>query len=253
MKILCLSYFHTAPGEGYVMQIQDYDIILNSLQLTGIYVIREDNHQILYFNQRVKDVTPNVELGMVCHDLWKDACSNCPLPLIEGNKEGRSTIYDTPFGRSAEVTANRIVWQYSIPAFIISVTPHMENADYTYNIILKANLTTNRYNVVKSPVKQHMDFVHKYPILSELFTKYANSGHIHSNDIDSFLEFTQIEHLQKELKNPTKAITFTYRHKSGQDDYRWHAIEIIPDYDYSENHQTVIIPMILEEFYRHQR
>ena len=241
MKILCLSYFHTAPGEGYVMQIQDYDIILNSLQLTGIYVIREDNHQILYFNQRVKDVTPNVELGMVCHDLWKDACSNCPLPLIEGNKEGRSTIYDTPFGRSAEVTANRIVWQYSIPAFIISVTPHMENADYTYNIILKANLTTNRYNVVKSPVKQHMDFVHKYPILSELFTKYANSGHIHSNDIDSFLEFTQIEHLQKELKNPTKAITFTYRHKSGQDDYRWHAIEIIPDYDYSENHQTVII------------
>ena len=80
MKILCLSYFHTAPGKGYVMQIQDYDIILNSLQLTGIYVIREDNHQILYFNQRVKDVTPNVELGMVCHDLWKDACSNCPLP-----------------------------------------------------------------------------------------------------------------------------------------------------------------------------
>lgn len=240
MKILCLSYFHTAPEKGYVMQVQDYDIILNSLQLTGIYVIREDNHQILYFNQRVKDVTPTIELGMVCHELWKDSCSNCPLPLIENNKEGRSIIYNSPFGRSAEVTANRIVWQYSIPAFLISITPRIENSDYTYNIILKANLTTNRYNIVKASLAQQMNFAHKYPTLSELFTTYANSGQIHSNDINSFLEFTQIEHLQKELKNPTKSATYTYRHKLEQD-YRWHAMEVIPDYDYSEDHQTVMI------------
>ena len=222
------------------MQIQDYDIILDSLRITGIYVIREDNHQILYYNQIVKEIIPDISLGMECHGLWKDSCSDCPVQYLNDNKESRSVIYNSPFGNPADITASRIVWQYSIPALLISITPRMEGASYTYNIILKANLSTNRYHIVKSPIMQKNDSRHKYSSLSELFTKYANSGNIHKDDVESFLAFTQIGHLQKELKKQKKEATYTYRNKS-KEGYRWYAMEIVPDYDYSENNQAVMI------------
>ena len=53
-------------------------------------------------------------------------------------------------------------------------------------------------------------------------------------------EFTQINHLLAELKKPKKMAAFTYRHKSGQD-YRWHTLEIVPDYNYSDENQTVML------------
>ena len=34
------------------MDIRDYEKILDAIPNTGIYVIREDNHEILYFNER---------------------------------------------------------------------------------------------------------------------------------------------------------------------------------------------------------
>lgn len=43
------------------MEKRDYEAILDSMQMTGIYVIREDNHQILYFNKRVQEVAPNIK------------------------------------------------------------------------------------------------------------------------------------------------------------------------------------------------
>ena len=52
------------------MEASNYEMLLDSLQATGVYVIREDNHQILYFNKRVKNVAPNIEMGMVRHELW---------------------------------------------------------------------------------------------------------------------------------------------------------------------------------------
>ena len=58
------------------MEASNYEMLLDSLQATGVYVIREDNHQILYFNKRVKNVAPNIEMGMVCHELWAGSCAD---------------------------------------------------------------------------------------------------------------------------------------------------------------------------------
>lgn len=48
--------------------------ILNHLLDTAVYVIRQDSHGILYFNDRVKTVTPDIALGQVCHDVWEGSC-----------------------------------------------------------------------------------------------------------------------------------------------------------------------------------
>ena len=44
------------------MEASNYEMLLDSLQATGVYVIREDNHQILYLIKG-KNVAPNIEMG----------------------------------------------------------------------------------------------------------------------------------------------------------------------------------------------
>ncbi len=43
------------------MKSEDYEVILDALDTTAIYVISEERHEILYYNQRVRDVAPGVK------------------------------------------------------------------------------------------------------------------------------------------------------------------------------------------------
>ena len=64
--------------------MEDWNIraMLDSLEETGVYVIEQNTHRLLYFNRRIKDVTPDVQLGVKCHELWEGTCSDCPLLTI---------------------------------------------------------------------------------------------------------------------------------------------------------------------------
>lgn len=106
------------------MKTKDYELILDAMHMTGVYVIREDNHQILYFNKRVKEAVPKIEIGMVCHELWENSCSNCPLLKIQNKKEICSVQYDDFFEEIVDRNVTRILWEDKIPAFIIMVIIH---------------------------------------------------------------------------------------------------------------------------------
>ena len=71
------------------------EAILNNLSGTAIYVIRQDNHRILYFNDRVKEVTPDARIGSVCHELWNGTCANCPLPGLKTKSRTALSIITT--------------------------------------------------------------------------------------------------------------------------------------------------------------
>ena len=114
------------------MEVSSYEMLLDSLQTTGVYVIREDNHQILYFNRWVKDAAPGIALGMVCQELWESACANCPLRDMK--RESKSMNCGTISGYSVDMTATKIMWQESIPAFMITVTPHAGGGEETKEI-----------------------------------------------------------------------------------------------------------------------
>lgn len=105
------------------MQNDYTSVLLDSLEETGVYVITQDTHQILYFNRRVSEVSPQVHKGMVCHELWEGTCRNCPLNTIEGKNSSHTIHYNDPFGSVVDIMANRISWE-GIPAFVIIVTPH---------------------------------------------------------------------------------------------------------------------------------
>lgn len=138
--------------------------ILNNLSGTAIYVIRQDDHRILYFNDRVKEVTPDARIGSVCHELWAGTCGNCPLPGLEGKEQNSTINYNDPFGEVVDISASKMMWEDKIPAVLISVTPHIlteterkaeERRDYlaaaalkVYGLIISVDLCRNTYEII---------------------------------------------------------------------------------------------------------
>ena len=134
------------------MESRDYEQILSAMPETGVYVIREQDHGLLYFNKRVREVSPEVELGMACHDVWAGSCSCCPLRTIGNGTESRAVSYNDPFGGVVDITATRTRWKGEIPAFVVTVAPRTDTAGYAYRKILHADLTLDRCDILKSEI-----------------------------------------------------------------------------------------------------
>ncbi len=222
------------------MEIRDYETVLNSMQNIGVYVIREDNHQVLYYNGRVKDVYPDMRLGLVCHEIWKGVCSNCPLIYIGDRKEYKTINYNNPFGKIVDITATRIIWEESIPAFLITVMPHVEAVSNVYNKILKINLTEDTYEIVKTSPEDRKNTNLQSNSLSKNIRDFIDRGNIYIKDVERFRKFVDIELIREEMKNDRHVLVCTYRRLS-HGGFRWHTTEIVPDADYSEQNQIVML------------
>ncbi len=136
--------------------------ILNHMGNTAVYVIRRDTHELLFFNDKVNEITPDISLGKICHEVWKGSCSNCPL-LTMGDQETNTRVsYGDPFGKVVDISATKFTWgDENIPAYLISVTPHVSSleeqklerereklvivAGKEYPVIYSVNLTKNTY------------------------------------------------------------------------------------------------------------
>lgn len=140
--------------------------IPNSSTGTGIYVVREDNHQILYYNERTRQVVPHIALGVPCEEVFRGACTNCPLRSM-GDRDGNAVVsHGNPFGDIVDISASRMLWNGEIPAFIITVSEHalsprekeflVERQNlYTavskvFPVLISVNLTRNTYSIMAS-------------------------------------------------------------------------------------------------------
>lgn len=222
------------------METKDYEIVLNSMSAIGVYVIREDDHQILYYNDRVKEVYPDIKKGMVCHEIWAGFCSNCPIIYLGDKKESKTVNYDHPFGRAVDITASRITWEEEIPALLITIVPHMEMVSHIYQKVLKANLTTDYYEVIKMGTEEQKWEEPGNSSLSENFKRFIDGGNVYGSDVERFRKFTSMEYLKSELKDGKDSLICTYRRRM-EGRYRWHTMEIVPDVNYSDDSQAVIM------------
>lgn len=222
------------------MEIKDYELVLNSMQNIGVYVIREDDHRILYYNERVKAVYPDIQPGLICHEIWAGVCSNCPLIYIGGKKEYKTVNYNNPFGKIVDITATRITWEESVPAFLITVMPHVEAVSNAYNKILKINLTADTYEIIKMSPEDRKSTDLQNSSLSKNIRDFIDSGKIYISDVERFRKFIDIESIRKEMQNDRHMLICTYRRLSS-DGYRWYTTEIVPDADYSEKNQMVML------------
>lgn len=209
------------------MDIKEYENILHAIPTTGIFVIREDDHRILYYNERVREATPDIALGMPCHEIGGHSCANCPLLTIGDKEEDRSISYNSPFGDIVDIVAVRTKWKQEIPAFIITVAPHMQAINHTYHKILRINLTQDCYEVVKMRPEDRLIGYGK-DTFSSWLGQFIYDGGIHPDDMNNFISFTKLEHMKKALENGQEILTCCYRRRSGED-YRWNLIEVVPD------------------------
>ncbi|MCI9337101.1 MAG: hypothetical protein HFH93_06085 [Lachnospiraceae bacterium] len=220
------------------MESKDYKIILNSMPETAIYVIRQDNHSLLYFNKRVHTVSPEVRLGMTCHEVWTGSCINCPLLTIQDRQESRSLSYNATFGGVVDMVATRMLWKDTIPAFVVSVTPRIESSGYVYRKILRLDLGRNRYDVLKFDGATWLS-PQGTENLSREFENLAGSGMVHPEDADRFRAFTDIAHLRNALRGGKSMLTCIYRRLYEQE-FRWNLVEVVPAFDYSEENETAM-------------
>ena len=176
------------------MDIRDYEKILDSVPEVGIYAVREDTCEILYFNSRIQEMAPKVRKGKYCDNLWFSSCANCPLLTIGDKEESRTVSCDGPGGKAVDIVAKRILWEDSVPAFLITVTPHVDEVSAIYRKILRVNLTKNSYSIVK-PAAEDWAIDNTPDTFSEWLEQFTENNIIHPDDLDRFLSFTHLEYL----------------------------------------------------------
>ena len=223
-----------------MVRTDDYKVILDSLPNTGVYVIREDNHQILYFNQYIKNAMPHIEIGMVCEEAWVGSCFNCPLQYIGDKRESRTVNYDNPFGKAVDVTAVRVVWGEGTRAFLLTITSHIEVANYTFYRIIRGNLTDDTYDVVKTDQEGHVQMEALPAALSAYLKQFGEREEVFEEDRKRLKKVSDFMYLKEELSRGREVVSCNYRKRVGEE-YRWHMLEVIPDYQYREDRQKVVI------------
>ena len=68
--------------------------LLDALTDTSVYVIEEDTHRLLYFNQRCRDTgRGRAVLGARCHEVWPEVCANCPLDGLRDSQANHIVCY----------------------------------------------------------------------------------------------------------------------------------------------------------------
>lgn len=195
-------------------------VILDSLSETGVYVIERDTHRLLYFNRRVKEVSPEVELGKRCHEVWEGTCSDCPLITI-GDRTSNHTIHcHDPFGEVVDIIANKVMWEDTVPAYAIIITPHKLNDQeeagirriekmYRQSLVtvfgecIIANLTTDYYvncqrSIVWTDIPERGAF-------AETNIKYSRMT-VHPEDLYIFDKYFSREGMLKRFREGKKQI-----------------------------------------------
>lgn len=199
------------------MEISDYELLLDSLQMAGVYVIRKDNHQLLYFNKWMKKAVPDIRLGTVRHELWVN-------PVSGGRREIENENIDDahPLKGTARIEAARVLWEKKIPVSVVTVTPHNESTinqkeqEYIsknlgnlffaiYDINLQEDILhmVSQREKVKDILKMEMSFTEAIDIYSKNF--------VHSDFREEYVRKMSRSNLMEKLNENCPFAAIEYR------------------------------------------
>lgn len=109
-----------------------------------------------------------------------------------------------------------------------------------YTKILKINLTKDSFIIVNMDVSEQTAEKGYTNTISGWLKGFAKSGNVHKDDIDTYLEKTDLEYLKQYFKEGKTSITIFYRRKY-DNVFKQVAMEMIPADDYKENNQTLFL------------
>lgn len=228
------------------MQTNALEMILNHLGDTAVYVIRQDNQEILYFNEKTRRVTPEIRLGMKCFDVWPDSCTNCPLTGI-GDKESNSAInYNDPFGHIVEQRATKMEWgEEQLPAYVITVTPHRQAAELlnletavsqVFDEMIFMDLTEDRVLTARSGGYYRMQ-----PQEGKCSYENALEATLHPSDREVFRKNYSASALLKAFAKNRTSVLRELRRLGEDGQYHWIMLRAVPMGINEAGHRTGLL------------
>lgn len=109
-----------------------------------------------------------------------------------------------------------------------------------YTKILKINLTTDSFSIINIDISERTDEKGFSNKISEWFLDFGKSGQVHKDDLDIYLQKTDLNYLKSYFSEGKSSITISYKRKYG-DVYKQVVMEMIPTDDYKNENQTLFL------------
>ena len=209
--------------------------LLDSLTETSVYVIEEESHRLLYFNERCRNTgRGRAALGIRCDEVWPELCANCPLKMLGDRVSNHMVCYDPLLKLTVDVTANRINWEGRVPAVVITAATHRLNFEeeqgfqkirqmYASSLVtvfdecIIANLTRDYYVSCQKDVV--WDDIPEQGNFGSENRKYAQKA-LHPDDLECFNENFSRESMLCMFTEGKKQITRRLRRRADNGSYR---------------------------------
>lgn len=108
--------------------------------------------------------------------------------------------------------------------------------------ILKINLTTDSYWVLKNSGNEESGKFDRIEKFSERLKEYVNEGYIHPDDVEEYLQFCDLDRLRSYFSDGNQQIKLHVRYRIGQE-YRWVSMEMLRSTEYQSDEQFTVLYM----------
>lgn len=110
----------------------------------------------------------------------------------------------------------------------------------TYLKVVRVNISDNTFDEIKVNDDEYEDSKGYSLKLSEWFKGFAFTGNIHSDDLNSFLNFVNLDNLNKEFDGGKESISIRYRRRIEGSEYRWVRLSFKKSVDYKEDNKILL-------------
>ncbi len=242
-------------------KISQLERVLDGIAGASIFVTAQGSHEILYVNERLKNIKHSIQPGDICDEVWKCDHKHCPACSMEGKESCTITSYDLPFGKFVDISAVEVMWEDRIPAYVVSVCSHpIEKLDQgtilrrmqmqvalsqIYTMVISINLTQNTYFMV-----EYADFDSHCAPISGKFDDLIAAGakSMHPDYREEFLNKFSRDSLLKLYDSGGNSRYMAHRQRGDDGNYHWtdtHVIRV--DNPYGEDVMQISLSRNIDE------
>lgn len=109
-----------------------------------------------------------------------------------------------------------------------------------YTKILKVNITDDTYTIVNMDLSEQTAEMGFAETISGWLIGFGKSGQVHEEDLEGYLQKTDLEYLRNYFKEGKTSISILYRRKY-DDGFKQVAMDMIPADDYAADNQTLFL------------
>lgn len=109
-----------------------------------------------------------------------------------------------------------------------------------YTKILKVNLSDDSYQIVNMDMSEQAQEKGFASTISEWLTSFGKSGYVHPDDLQEYLEKTNLQYMKEYFAGDKTSLNVFYRRRYGEE-FKQVMMEIIPANDYTETNQSLFL------------